>query len=100
MVGTFCRSIVKSCCIITPCFLTQSSPDKCFDHLTYAPGLIAQAVATGCRRYDYRFGIVQWVSAMLRFNQHLLSLHQVEDVKALFACITLEMIAERGAMDS
>src|SRR6266567_216284 len=79
---------------------SHSSPDKCFDHLTYAPGLIAQAVATGRRRYDNCFGIVQWVSTMLRFNQHLFSLHQVEYVKAFFACITLEMIAELRAMDS
>src|SRR6266700_15732 len=73
---------------------SHSSPDKCFDHLTYAPGLIAQAVATGRRRYDNCFGIVQWVSTMLRFNQHLFSLHQVEYVKAFFACITLEMLAD------
>src|SRR6266699_3461647 len=78
---------------------SHSSPDKCFDHLTYAPGLIAQAVATGRRRYDNCFGIVQWVSTMLRFNQHRFSLHQAEYVKAFFACITLEMIAELRAMD-
>ena len=77
----------------------ESLFDKSLDHFTYACGLIAQAIATGCSRYDNRFGVVQWVNAMLRFDQYLLSLYQVEHVKALLACIALEMIAELRAMD-
>ena len=45
----------------------QLSPllDKCLDNLTYTPGLIAQVIVTGRCRYDNRFSIVQWMSAIL-----------------------------------